>query len=187
MADPREPILALFERYGNRFPQEVGTVERISQFVRDNPDCFERELKIGHITGSAWLLDPGGERVLLTHHRKLDMWVQLGGHVDGEADVAAGAMREAIEESGISDIELVSPDIFDIDIHAIPARGDEPEHFHYDCRFLMQAASDDYRVSEESHDLAWIPLDKITDYTTEASILRMVEKLGTVTDFPGIR
>lgn len=175
-ADPRRPILDLFGIYLERFPDEAATVRRIREFVAAHTDCFRRQLLEGHVTGSAWILDRTRTRTLLTHHRKLAIWVQPGGHADGDPDVAAVALREATEESGIDDLTLLSPEIFDIDIHRIPARSKEPEHFHYDCRFLIQAGHEQYTVSEESYDLAWIGLDRIADYTTEPSILRMVEK-----------
>jgi 8-oxo-dGTP pyrophosphatase MutT (NUDIX family) len=174
--DIRDRILRLFDTYLARHPGEAETVACIRSFVHAHPDCFRRQLPEGHITGSAWILDRTRCRVLLTHHRKLDIWVQLGGHADGDSDVAAVALREAREESGLKRLRLLSPDIFDIDIHTIPARRDEPEHLHYDCRFLLEAADEAYVVSDESHDLAWIDLGAITDYTTEASILRMIAK-----------
>jgi 8-oxo-dGTP pyrophosphatase MutT (NUDIX family) len=175
----RRHILDLFDQYERRFPKERETVARIRAFVEGHRDCFERSLLVGHITGSAWLLGADMARVLLTHHRKLDIWVQLGGHADGEADISKVAMKEAREESGLARIELLSQEIFDIDIHTIPARGTEPVHFHYDCRFLLRAVGvQDYVVSDESHDLAWIPLHKVSDYTAEASIMRMLDKTG---------
>ena len=112
----------------------------------------------------------------MTHHRKLGRWLQPGGHADGEADIANVALREAMEESGINDISALSDQIFDIDIHEIPARGKEPAHFHYDCRFLLQATHDDYVVSEESYDLRWIGAHEIPSFTDEASVLRMLRK-----------
>tara|TARA_X000001036_G_scaffold322492_1_gene300949 strand:+ start:170 stop:715 length:546 start_codon:yes stop_codon:yes gene_type:complete len=172
----RRPLLTLLDNYSARFPAEEATVNRLRNFVEANTHCFERSLLIGHITGSAWLLDSNGQRALLTHHRKLGRWLQPGGHADGDADVANVALREAIEESGIDDIAALSTKIFDIDIHEIPARGAEPAHFHYDCRFLLQAAHNKYVVSEESNDLRWISADEITNLTDEESVLRMVRK-----------
>lgn len=151
--------------------------DRLMEFVETNSDCFERTLETGHITGSAWVVNKAGTHVLLTHHRKLDMWLQLGGHVDGNSDIPEAALREAIEESGLNDLHMVSPDIFDIDIHLIPAHKTEPAHYHHDVRFLFQATdSEDYIVSDESHDLAWVEIVKLDQYTTEKSMLRMAQK-----------
>ena len=89
--------------------------------------------------------------------------------------------KEADEETGLEKIDPVVVTLLDVDIHAIPARGAEPEHFHYDCRFLLRSAgSDEFTVSEESHDLAWVPMDQIEDYTDEESILRMIHKARLV-------
>ena len=177
----RKPLLDLLNGYLVRFPEEEPAVTRLSGFVRDHSNCFDRELSIGHITGSAWLLDEHFERALMTHHRKLNRWLQPGGHADGESNVIAVSLREAEEESGLEKIEPYSAALFDIDIHEIPARKTEPAHFHYDCRFLLRSVgSDSYVVSEESHDLAWIPLDEMARYTTEESIARMVRKTAGV-------
>ena len=100
------------------------------------------------------------------------MWLQLGGHSDGDPDTAAVAKREAEEESGLP-VTLVSAEIFDIDVHAIPARKDDPEHEHFDVRFQLLAERDDFVVSAESIDLAWVPLVDLQQYTDEESILRM--------------
>lgn len=172
----RGPILSLLKEYGTRYPGEAATVEAYTQFVRAYPDCFERHLLIGHVTASAWVLDPSGAKVLLTHHAKLDRWLQLGGHVDGNPDVPASALREAQEESGIAEIAFLSTTLFDVDIHAIPERRDVPRHLHHDARFLLQAASLDVRVSHESHDLAWVEMTELERYTAEPSMLRMRDK-----------
>ena len=172
----REPILKLISGYSSRYPNEQETVQRLRHFVEANEDCFKRELEIGHVTGSAWIVNKNADAALLTHHKKLNIWVQLGGHADGDSNVQRVAEKEAEEESGIANLIVVTPEIFDIDIHEIPARKSEPAHFHYDCRFLLQAESEDFVVSEESHDLKWIPLDQMTEYTDEESVLRMVAK-----------
>ncbi len=161
----------------NNYRDDIETRDRILKFVREHSSCFERQNSYGHITSSSWLLSSDLNRVLLTHHRKLDKWLQPGGHCDGESDVPASALREAVEESGIEQWDFLSADIFDLDIHLIPARKNDPEHFHFDVRFAFRAAgSEEYTVSEESHDLAWVPLTEIQQYTEEDSILRMVNK-----------
>ncbi|MEX2488033.1 MAG: NUDIX hydrolase [Pseudomonadales bacterium] len=177
----RNHLLTLLDRYKRRFPSESLMASRMRYFVAHQRCCFDRELSLGHVTGSAWLLDARRQRVLLTHHAKLDKWMQLGGHADGESDVASVAHREAAEESGIADLRLLSPELFDIDIHLIPARRNEPSHYHYDCRFVLQCIdNEDYVVSDESHDLRWIPIDDVHTYTREPSVMRMVAKTRTV-------
>jgi 8-oxo-dGTP pyrophosphatase MutT (NUDIX family) len=158
-------------------PAEAEARERLLAFVSDHADCFERTLRIGHVTGSAWVVDRAGSSTLLTHHRKLDRWLQLGGHADGDSDIRAVALREAIEESGLRDIAPAAPGIFDLDVHAIPARGEEPEHFHYDIRFAFFAdATQRPVVSEESHAVAWIPIADIDRYAIDDSVRRLVAK-----------
>ena len=151
--------------------------DRYLQFVQSHENCFDRSLLVGHVTGSAWLVNTHGSHVLLTHHRKLNMWLQLGGHADGNPDVVAVAKREAQEESGISKIELVSPNILSLDIHKIPERNEEPEHYHYDATFAFRTVdTDEFKVSEESHALEWIEISRLHERTTEDSMVRMAEK-----------
>lgn len=173
----RQPILALLGNYLSNYAQEADTVTRFRNFVINHPDCFERSLSVGHVTGSAWVVNQAGTHVLLTHHKKLNQWFQLGGHADGESDILKAALTEVAEESGLAAFEPVSAEIFDIDIHAIPARGDEPEHCHYDVRFAVRAvSSDEYIVGEESHDLSWVEIVNLADFTREESMLRMAGK-----------
>lgn len=173
----RQAILNLLSNYLTQYPEEGGTIKRLQNFVKTYPDCFERSLKIGHVTGSAWVVNQANTHVLLTHHKKLNKWFQLGGHADGESDILKAALIEVKEESGLAAFEPISHEIFDIDIHPIPERGDEPEHFHYDVRFAVRAlGSDDYIVSDESHDLRWIAIKQLADYNQEESMLRMAKK-----------
>ena len=173
----RQPLLEQLAAYRESHPSELETIESFIAFVERCPDCFERSLLEGHITGSAWIVEPEGSRVLLTHHRKLDCWLQLGWHADGEADVLAVAMKEACEESGLTDFEVADAAIFDLDIHRIPERKGVPEHWHYDIRYVLRATgSTAYTVSEESHDLRWVTLDELPALTTDESMLRMREK-----------
>lgn len=173
----RQGLLDKLARYQPDDPAEIDSRMRIIDFVTSTPDCFNRSHLAGHITGSAWLIDESCGRVLLTHHRKLDKWLQLGGHCDGDPDVLGVALKEAVEESGIDDITAVSDDIFDLDVHPIPSRGDVPEHFHYDIRFLCRInGNPQFQISDESHELAWLTPDAILKMTVGRSILRMREK-----------
>ncbi len=173
----RRPLLSLLEAYRTDDPEERAMQQRLRLFVQQHPDCFERRLLTGHVTGSAWIVNHDHSKVLMLHHRKLGRWLQPGGHADGEPDILAVALREAREETGLDDIRPVSPAIFDIDIHTIPARGGEPEHEHFDVRFLLQANEQaSLRGNEESNRLAWIALANIERLANERSILRMRDK-----------
>lgn len=146
-------------------------------FVRSNKDCFLRSNLAGHITSSCWLVSPDHEQVLLTHHKKIGRWLQLGGHADGDPDVLRVALKEAEEESGIKNIKAMSPDIFDIDIHLISEHKNTPAHYHYDIRFVLESSSTDFLVSDESHALSWqLTNDLIQSPITNASLARMAKK-----------
>ncbi len=173
----RDNLLDKLRNYHPSDASELGARNRMISFVQGNPDCFHRHLAIGHLTGSAWLLSSEGHRALLTHHRKLNKWLQLGGHADGDWDVLAVALREAREESGIENIRAVSEEIFDLDIHQIPPHGQEPAHWHYDVRFLFRVEGNDtYTVSDESHELAWVTHEQLHTLDTDESVRRMATK-----------
>ncbi|MDQ8201788.1 NUDIX hydrolase [Pelagicoccus sp. SDUM812003] len=173
----REPLIRLLEEYRSRWSEESATCERFLEFVRRREDCFERSCLEGHVTGSAWLVNGAGTHVLLTHHRKLGQWFQLGGHADGEADVTQVALSEAREESGLPDLQLENGRVFDLDIHLIPERKGVPSHYHYDLRFVVRSTgSEAFQVSAESLELAWVEVEGISAYTREESMLRMARK-----------
>ena len=172
----RTPLLQLLHKY-HASPQQTAHKERMLDFINQHPECFERSLEIGHITASAWLLNKQETHALLMHHRKLNKWLQLGGHCDGQSDVLAVAIREAQEESGIVHIVPVSCAIFDIDIHRIPANTKEKEHDHYDVRFLLKVASDEQPIqNSESRALRWISKNAAELPTDEQSVVRMFNK-----------
>lgn len=169
-------LLAQFQQYRQQWPNENDT-PHFEAFLAEGPRVFFRDALEGHFTGSAWLVSADGERVLLTHHRKLQRWLQLGGHADGDAELSRVALREAEEESGLTGLS-VDPEPFDLDRHRIPARGDEPEHWHYDVRYVVRAgANEAFEINEESLALAWRSIRDIADDpTSDASLRRMATK-----------
>ena len=170
-------VLGLLAGHASRDPEDGEATRLFRAFAAGEPDCCERTLAGGHFTGSAWLVSADGSRVLLTHHRKLDRWLQLGGHADGDGDLAAVALREAEEESGLSGLS-VEPQPFDLDRHFIPARGNEAGHWHYDVRFVVRASDNEsFVASEESHALAWREIAVIAaDAEADQSLRRMAAK-----------
>jgi 8-oxo-dGTP pyrophosphatase MutT (NUDIX family) len=177
----RTPLLQLLERYLERIPEDHVRADHVRQFVRGNPACFERANAEGHVTGSAWIVSSDRSRYLLTHHRKLGRWLQLGGHADGDPDPLSVALREAREESGMRDFEPLAPAPelipLDVDVHRIPATPRERAHLHYDVRFLLIAApGQELTRSDESLDLRWFPLASDAALGGEASLLRMAQR-----------
>lgn len=151
---------------------------KLQSFCTSETKAFDRDPLTGHVTGSAFVLSPDLSEVLLTHHAKLDRWLQLGGHCDGVADAGFVAQKEAYEESGLSRITRIGTNVFDVDIHRIPANAKEPEHLHYDARYLFLAADKSVKVSDESHALAWVAIDELESFTDAFSVLVLKEKLA---------
>lgn len=167
-------LIRLLERHRPHDDVEREHLVRTLDFVGRTSRCTSRETLEGHVTASAWVLSPDGGAALLTHHRRLGRWFQPGGHVENDRTIQEAALREAREESGIDRLALVSDALFDVDVHPIPARKGEPDHWHYDLRFLVRANSRDFAVGEESLDLAWVDLHTLVD--ADESIMRMVRK-----------
>lgn len=142
-------------------------------FVEHHTDALHRSCLAGHLTGSALVVDAARERTLVMLHAKLGMWLQPGGHADGEGHLAAVALREAQEETGIGDLRVVVPPI-DFDIHTIPARGDEPQHLHLDVRFIVLAPDGAVaRGNHESHDVRWVTPGELEAMATDDSLRRL--------------
>ena len=158
-------------------PVEAEAVAQTIAFAEAHPDCLLRSSLPGHLTGSAWIVSPDRRWTLLTHHRKLGKWLQLGGHADGDGDLLAVALREAREESGLSDLSVVDAALFDVDRHWIGERGAEPGHWHHDLRFMLEAdPSQPLTISGESKALSWVEVAAVAGLNPEESMARMVRK-----------
>jgi 8-oxo-dGTP pyrophosphatase MutT (NUDIX family) len=160
---------------------EAGHLRRILDFVARHPDPFDRRIAEGHLTGSALVLARSGARVLLLHHRKLDRWLQPGGHAEaGEASGEVVALREAREETGIDAVELhpKAPRPLDVDVHAIPARPGEPAHAHLDLRYLALAPDQAAitRQDAETNDLRWFGWEELSALDLDPGLRRALAK-----------
>lgn len=156
----------------NKEKEEI--LNKMITFIKTDEHCFCRENRHGHFTGSAWLTN--NNHVLLTHHKKLKKWLQLGGHCDGDPDVFSVARREAIEESGIAEVYPCGSEIFDIDIHLIPANAKEDQHYHYDVRYHLETSRREYTVSHESNELRWFSREELKsgDYKFVDSVQHLI-------------
>ena len=173
----RQKLQRLLEAYSPLDQEEISAKKKMLEFLSSHENCFERSLEVGHFTGSAWLVNRDNTEVLLMHHAKLNIWCQLGGHADGDADLFAVALREAQEESGIFGVQPLMEAIFDIDIHPIPGNSKEKAHFHYDVRFIFQVVSNEQIVQNaESKALKWFGRELEALPTRHRSITRMFDK-----------
>jgi 8-oxo-dGTP pyrophosphatase MutT (NUDIX family) len=151
--------------------------EELRQLYLDHlaahPDGMWKACEAGHVTASALVVEPEHGRVLLTLHKKLGMWLQMGGHCEpGDATLADAAMREATEESGIRGLTLLSGGPVRLDRHAIPA----PCHWHLDVQYAAMApAGAVEEISEESLDLRWFAYDEVAAVADE-SVVRLPER-----------
>ena len=177
MGESASSLIQALRRYRDQWQGDADVVAQFEDFAQTHADAFERGNPVAHFTGSAWLVSADGERVLLMHHRKLDRWLQPGGHADGDTDLARVALREAEEETGLAGL-YVDGGIFDVDRHRIPARADEPEHWHYDLRYVVRASADEsFVVNAESNALTWRPVNEVAaDETLDTSLRRMARK-----------
>jgi 8-oxo-dGTP pyrophosphatase MutT (NUDIX family) len=157
--------------------EEESCRQRMLELLDTRSDCFRRDAFPAHFTGSALVVSADGSKVLLNHHRKLDRWLQFGGHCDGEENVLSVARREALEESGIDGLIVASVRPFDLDIHEIPLHGHEPVHFHYDVRYVLIAPeAADTKTSAESKELRWFTYGELKDWDLDHGLRRLVGK-----------
>ena len=174
----RKSLLMELINYQPVDAEELAFKLRFIALVENFENAASRDLLHGHLTGSAWIVNREMSHALMTHHAKLDKWLQLGGHADGDFNIKNVALREVKEESGLNSVRILQPTIFDIDIHEIPARGNEPVHEHFDIRYLILAdKSESVVTNHESKAISWIPLSQLNELTANnRSIIRMSEK-----------
>ncbi|GGY89580.1 NUDIX hydrolase [Streptomyces poonensis] len=152
-----------------------GEQEELRQAYLDHlqahPDGMWKSCHAGHLTASALVIDPAHGRVLLTLHRKLRMWLQMGGHCEpGDGTVAEAALREATEESGIAGLTLLPGGPVRLDRHPIPP----PCHWHYDVQYAVVAPPGAVQeISDESLDLRWFAYDEVAGVADE-SVVRLL-------------
>ncbi|WP_375580857.1 NUDIX hydrolase [Marivirga tractuosa] len=157
--------------------EEVFKEKMLKLYKSKGKKSFYRDNLEAHFTASAWIINPNSEEVLLLHHKKLNKWLQPGGHADGQTDLEKVAKKEAEEETALNNLQLITNKIFDIDIHIIPENKGIPEHYHFDVRFAYFCTEiEKTQINSESNNFHWIKLNSVETLTKEPSILRMAEK-----------
>ena len=177
----RERLLEDLRGYEPADSIEAFNVASVVNLLTSSADPFSRaHFDPGHITASCYIVDGGG-RLLLHHHRRLDRWLQMGGHVEADELTPDAALREAREESGLADLLLESR-ILDVDVHAIPASKGDPLHHHFDVRYLARTAAPHSATMhpDESNDLAWFTLPRAEELMNAPESSRVIRKLGAM-------
>ena len=151
-------------------------MDEFDNFINNTRYPYLRSNPIGHITGSCWIINKNLDSVLLTHHKKLNIWIPTGGHAENENDPALIALREGEEETGLQ-LKLLFKEVFYKDIHIIPKYKETPKHKHFDFTyFFYPIGTEEFSVSSESHALKWIELNEIENYTHEKNVINMRDK-----------
>jgi 8-oxo-dGTP pyrophosphatase MutT (NUDIX family) len=176
-----ESLLDELRSYEPADDTEAHNVESIVSLLTRSAHPFSRgQFDPGHVTASCYIVDPEG-RLLLHHHRRLERWLQMGGHVEADEITSAAALREGREESGLPDLALDGA-ILDVDVHAIPESKGDPRHHHFDVRYIARTAAP-HSVTmddEESNDLAWFTLQRAEELMNAPESSRVIRKLGAL-------
>jgi 8-oxo-dGTP pyrophosphatase MutT (NUDIX family) len=175
-----ETLLAQLRTYEPADALEAGHRAAMFHLLTSDGAFSRGHFAPGHFTASCYVIDDGG-RLLLHHHRRLDRWLQMGGHVEGEETTELAALREATEESGLDDLTLVDG-IVDLDIHPIPAGKGEPDHAHFDVRYVARTRrAEAVRLDHvESNDLRWFALLEAADVLTGEESQRVLRKIERI-------
>lgn len=175
----KQDLIGDLSYYNSYNEIENNHLEEIISFVKSNDDLFSRLNQKGHITASAIVIDSEYENILLIWHNKLKRWLQPGGHIEPEKDdkISDAARRELIEETKLvqDQFELMSDTPFDLDVHLIPARKNDPEHFHYDIRYLFKYNG----KKDASSEYKWVLVSNIINYN-ESSLNRFAQKIDSI-------
>ena len=170
-------LIQMLEKYQPEGKEEHCSVEMTKQFLKNSDNCYSRTNKKGHITAGALLMSDDGD-VLINHHKILDLWLLFGGHSDGNSNSLEVAKREVKEESGLEIIDDSNGRVLDVATHIIPEnkQKNEPEHIHYDIRFLFFVEKNEANLSNESKEARWVSIEEAKVLMKDSDKIRLLNK-----------
>ncbi len=186
MNTARKQIIETLKKFSTTNKQEQEDVQTIIELVNKYDNIFDRECTQAHLTGSALVFNPKNKTVLLHNHKKLNKWLQFGGHADGETNIPEVAMKEAQEESGLKDLAFFNPQNnavikpVDIEVQTIPENKGVSQHLHLDLRYLIttdatQVPTPEEHESQELQFFTFTELNRISD-KIDPALHRLIEK-----------
>ncbi len=181
---PSTPVLRLLRGYGPSDPAEAADLARVIQLAEATDDPWSQLIPL-HVTASALVVHPETRRILLRWHVRQQAWLQVGGHGDpGESDPVQIARREALEETGLTDL-IPWPDaaLVHVVIVPVPAKGDSAAHEHADLRFVLATATPDAaRPERPDAPLRWLTVTGAMAGTTEANLRESIDRVSRMFD-----
>lgn len=166
---------------------EAESIRQMRALIAEHPNIIAQNCEVGHITGSALIIDTTQGRLLLHLHKRLNLWLPMGGHADYETDFSQVALREAYEETGLPDLRLYpnagATRPVDYDVHTIPRSSDRPQHLHLDFRYLLATSQPDAiaPLDDEATDFRWLSFDEaIAEEGLREDLKRLFRKAARV-------
>ena len=175
----------LYQKIQNYLPaneQEAHDKEQMLAFMRNNPNCLERENRIAHFTASVWTVNRERTKTLMVYHNLYNSWSWIGGHADGEEDLCAVALRELQEETGVKHARLVSSEIFSLETLTVDGhikRGEYvPCHLHFNVTYLVEVDETETLVvkEDENRGVKWWTFEEALTASTEKWMVKHVYK-----------
>ena len=162
--------------------QEAHDQAVMRQLLATQPDLFTRENQVAHMTASSWLLNATHDKVLMIYHNIYHSWAWAGGHEDGDRDLLAVAKREAMEETGVTEIRAISEDIFSLEILTVDGHEKRgayvPSHLHLNVSYLLEAdEAEVLRIKpDENSGVRWFFLEEALAACSEPWMIERVYK-----------
>ena len=160
--------------------QEEKDKQQLLAWLSSGIDLYSRDCAAAHLTASAWVVSPDRKQVLMAYHKIYNSWAWTGGHADGERDLCAVARREAMEESGITELKLLDPGIFSLEILSVDGHEKRGQyvstHLHLNVTYLFEAdpVAPLRCKPDENTGVAWIPIDELPEKVSEPWFLERI-------------